>query len=1086
MVNRSRGATGTGGDKTGRGARMEVGRCYHNDKQRTNARRFLAVRGTDGRGGYLVQREGRFETEWVIDASGWSRIDCGTGTNLPPELRVAFDDFCEIGSSVKVWWEDDAYFYPGVVVAQTVAKIGELERKRVRVRYFDSFEEWVDCDSGGLFPVVRRIQPRLPGAYAASGDRNVHQRHETGAVGWRIGVAEPSSRVGGLEVGDHAAEYQYGFVTAAAPDGGLDARLDDGTERTISSAASVVWLWPPRENLDLSLRVNESGGAVTWRAIVWLREDGFEPAACEVTLASPVWDLSGRFVWARAKIEGRGEVRIDLAGSMVKWCGGSGFDGRHGAFEGSGGSQYDLHGEEHALVPFLGHSLGLPPGEGQLSVLLHRLVGMRVIITRLVSPGIRGTGGGGEYSIRFAFVASPERVVYDDGTGTSEKPPEVCRPASLLRDNSAYVDCLGRAGDLERTSSCLPQMLPVSCLGCQGLFLPSRGLILHEGRGFGPADFVGLAAERAGESRKSRSSLRAAWRDEIEVKTGSAKKGGESELGRVTIGRWLASYSVDVERSPYWPLVSDEAMENTSLAVSVSADVAAQSRGVRRPPLRQAADPIDGARVLREMLGRGVRGNRVLGPLLDDWVRENAREFALGVGQGKGFRKDQLEALEGHIKDVVRSARYLDKAQSNPERDPMFYTSCRLHNQAFEALCHLKEFLLLCDLQDRGGARVEAFKTFPETFRQTFPPDSALSSLLCLLSLVEAKAQCGLPLRNEQSAFEFHREGSLFQFFWSWSRGRLEDLAHPGTMNNGPPPEILTYDKVQGKRAKKFGSFKNAITLTKAKVGLKLAKRRRKSNTALILPGTPIPKQYLAEDDLTERAQQEDPNEGKSPAGSKKYKKVQRKFKHSRIPKDEDVRSKPVEAFAESREYVLGQIRSSLADRPVDLQRMERYMESQRHNYGIIPSRSPEQTDEFNSLMKYCRELLTRGASAKSTSLNWILKFFSQGHLVPGLNAGYKELEGLCTMELMEKFYKWLIWDHQQEKNEKPPQSFYKYKVGHPSSSRITDMLLTHLTPSPSRPTFHTFGPTFGVGPRESASPRSASSTKASRKRSTT
>ena len=349
-----------------------------------------------------------------------------------PELRVAFDDFCEIGSSVKVWWEDDAYFYPGVVVAQTVAKIGELERKRVRVRYFDSFEEWVDCDSGGgLFPVVRRIQPRLPGAYAASGDRNVHQRHETGAVGWRIGVAEPSSRVGGLEVGDHAAEYQYGFVTAAAPDGGLDARLDDGTERTISSAASVVWLWPPRENLDLSLRVNESGGAVTWRAIVWLREDGFEPAACEVTLASPVWDLSGRFVWARAKIEGRGEVRIDLAGSMVKWCGGSGFDGRHGAFEGSGGSQYDLHGEEHALVPFLGHSLGLPPGEGQLSVLLHRLVGMRVIITRLVSPGIRGTGGGGEYSIRFAFVASPERVVYDDGTGTSEKPPKVCRPASL-------------------------------------------------------------------------------------------------------------------------------------------------------------------------------------------------------------------------------------------------------------------------------------------------------------------------------------------------------------------------------------------------------------------------------------------------------------------------------------------------------------------------------------------------------------------------------------------------------------------------------------------------------------------------------
>ena len=165
---------------------------------------------------------------------------------------------------------------------------------------------------------------------------------------------------------------------------------------------------------------------------------------------------------------------------------------------------------------------------------------------------------------------------------------------------------------------------------------------------------------------------------------------------------------------------------------------------------------------------------------------------------------------------------------------------------------------------------------------------------------------------------------------------------------------------------------------------------------------------------------------------------------------------------------------------------MERYMESQRHNYGIIPSRAPEQTDEFNSLMKYCRELLTRGASAKSTSLNWILKFFSQGHLVPGLNAGYKELEGLCTMELMEKFYKWLIWDHQQEKNEKPPQSFYKYKVGHPSSSRITDMLLTHLTPSPSRPTFHTFGPTFGVGPRESASPRSASSTKASRKRSTT
>ena len=128
---------------------------------------------------------------------------------------------------------------------------------------------------------------------------------------------------------------------------------------------------------------------------------------------------------------------------------------------------------------------------------------------------------------------------------------------------------------------------------------------------------------------------------------GVSEEGRRERAWKGTIGRWLASYSVDVERSPYWPLVSDEAMENTSLAVSVSADVAAQSRGVRRPPLRQAADPIDGARVLREMLGRGVRGNRVLGPLLDDWVRENAREFALGVGQGKGFRKDQLEALRG-------------------------------------------------------------------------------------------------------------------------------------------------------------------------------------------------------------------------------------------------------------------------------------------------------------------------------------------------------------------------------------------------------------------------------------------------------
>ena len=40
-----------------------------------------------GRGGYLVQREGRFESEWTIDgmdaSSGQSQIDCGTGTDLP-------------------------------------------------------------------------------------------------------------------------------------------------------------------------------------------------------------------------------------------------------------------------------------------------------------------------------------------------------------------------------------------------------------------------------------------------------------------------------------------------------------------------------------------------------------------------------------------------------------------------------------------------------------------------------------------------------------------------------------------------------------------------------------------------------------------------------------------------------------------------------------------------------------------------------------------------------------------------------------------------------------------------------------------
>jgi hypothetical protein len=186
--------------------RLEVGRCYafrkksleprvdgeeEEEEERSvkNLIRCGLVRDySESDQAYLVELEGLTKLWIQTDTMQVVGLDRdGDGNEILP-TPVIFED-C-LGKHVKVWWEEDGCFYPGVVRdtreeeperddgaesnnAKSNASLGEEDKlvagekrplqKAVKIVYpYDSVEEWIPFHSRNLYWIHHQIEVGIP------------------------------------------------------------------------------------------------------------------------------------------------------------------------------------------------------------------------------------------------------------------------------------------------------------------------------------------------------------------------------------------------------------------------------------------------------------------------------------------------------------------------------------------------------------------------------------------------------------------------------------------------------------------------------------------------------------------------------------------------------------------------------------------------------------------------------------------------------------------------------------------------------------------------------------------------------------
>ena len=987
-------------------------------------------------GAYLARVEGSFESAWIKpedvsacdDSSSergaarakWSRIEAQS-TQADDYATYGENVFWFIGMHVKVWWPDDAYFYPGVVVSCGGTK--------VTVRYFDNFVEEIDFDSPCLFWVRETIQVNAPSSewHSRGSKRAEGMARDCGtcATGWRVGVKQSPSLATGSDpaAGAEEFQYEYGFVTKSwlSPASGasagdslemrLEIKLDDGTTCALSAPVSaetrctwpgylhklrdltsgtgvyfgsnspriksaflddkIVWIFPPLVNLDIMgcQRIESSlkQGARPITATVWDPRENFAATKVSIFFSELLKAANGGL--DVTKVEGyqeddQGNLRevlrdkVDLRQAMVKWSWkdlGVFMEGEGTKSGKSGGgeevrNQHKLHGRHHALVPFVGHAIHYQQGsEGETQQGLRRMVGMRVLVTEKGwGAGLSPSSSSQDYRIRSGIVlglAGSALEVVMDCAGARER--------VSLCDDSVYVDVLGRAGDLEATSACLPFLLPVSCQDKEGHFLTTRGLVLYRGYAMSPRDFVDLLPD----SMKL-DPVFFDWRGAIQINCNSSGS-------PPTLGKWLTSYRVDIARSVYWGLVSSANRNCFDDWMPPTGHGRRQGDASNPDPRSGSAleDSVERAHAnerrlqeLHHMMRTRLRSSdAVMDVLYSEWVHQNKPTlFRLSKGR---FVESEIASIDQKLEEVVSASKRLEAADT--KRDPSIYFVYLSYNRSYEALSCIREYILRTSAVPMDGK-------------------TALDLLVGVLKFARAKFELphSTEFRNKESVLCFERKGSVFHTFWVWAS------------NNMPLPNSTL----------RLPSETGAAKANPKAAGKQVGKRGAKAAAAE--PGK-------------ERKKRKYTPRGTGPPKPKRI--CKKKTLQDWLEKNEKT------LVRKDYETICQILRDSLVEKQVDRDRVLKYVDSQCQFFDCKPFSGKDYQTETTAMRSLYMDMIENGPSAKvsrpknlrarahqhltlslslwfsspqSTSMNWLIKFVVATHSTD-MTVGKKESWGL-------------------------------------------------------------------------------------------
>jgi hypothetical protein len=1040
---------------------------------------------------------------------------------------------------VKVWWEEDGCFYPGVVRdtreedperddgaesnnAKSNASLSEEDKlvagekrplqKAVKIVYpYDSVEEWIPFHSRNLYWIHHQIEvgiPRTCFSFAETGEeelklRRYYNKNKTAtatssALGWRVGING----------------CQYGYVTnttvvhspttddSSTKDVKLQILLDSGhlcskeTKMAHSSRLviqkrdankeqeqeqlplvdNILWFQPPQVNFDLFHQlqraqnmkedqnpndeetVTAGGGGgdpsdVSVQVTYWDPSDGFQPKLVRLSWRFSVFRLCFR-VMAQDRDEVKGEEllqylctpavsgldqgtkKLDLRESMIQWpvevfnnppehhqqqpSVEESEDESVVRKESSNLLQYYLFGSSFA---FAGHSI-----QSMAPRISHREkmpVGSRVLVTELVLDLPSSS-----FLCRSGIIMSNEidcspgwfDVLFDSSNGSSERVPlfgESESDKGTISKKKYYVDVLGRAGALECTSSCLPFMLPIVSGLLEGHFIPSRGLVLCKGYGMSPRDFVnlgggGASASETGSSNDSNKSALDAIKVKDCKKTVYHQVSGfdpiSGKQARVTLAYWLNIHKISFSKTVYWKLCS-QSKSGSSGPVNLALQeplVEAWKPGSR--PQAQEKDKADAGgdggdarnnallfgtntshqgmekkiqKLKCELFEEGIIEDSVLSLLFEEWVEANKAKFSFTACDrtltGDLNKVDQMYQqckLSGKKVNLRLGARKGSGLQ--------WYHL--LFKQAHEALDLIKDYLQnFAEVQtenlEDGRSKMVTFDQLANEYYQSI---DAIDLLTDLIRYAKTK-----PTRPSSLA-SFERKGSVFQYFFWFVQSIFKVLTIcTGRGNNG----WLEYLDVS-----------NDGTIS-GNQGSKVQRKRKR-------------KPAIAKTTKT-------PNGGMNRWNGSAL--AQQKQKEKRAKEKDERRTAEVQKYQKELDALMKLFSDHLSESPAELARIKKYIENQSHFFGLVPERLPLE-EEKRVLQHYYLKLMERGPSAKSTSINWLLRYFSNYKFTNDFD--YEEMRKLTPIAMILGFLNWVVEVHMP--TEKTPPSFFKYKAYFP------------------------------------------------------
>ena len=661
----------------------------------------------------------------------------GSSESSVAATHVTFEE-C-LGRKLKVWWEEDACFYKGVVASTLVSPDPQDPQGQVlemKITYEDHFEETLPFYSSSVQWINQCIQVSAPvketAAAAAGAESNVEQvlsrpspcldetveptRKSEGesktdysscAMGWRVGV-EDQNMSSALKNG--TLKYQYGFVESARTQSDdssgssscasgdvleLLIRLDSGSHCIYKGPDHVLpgrpkgegerkqkvvaWVYPPQMNFDF---FGNSTGKI-FQVVYWNPAASFTPTIIELTLKESDLEDSYSSCEMRYRTSANEDFskKMDLREAMIQWpshgivCKETELYSRYKYSiqqkDMLKKCQYYLFGLTFALVPFVGHSIAYPKGSEFHGLDMERLKGTRILSTTLYQL----QDGSIAFEIKCGILLDFSKDDYDllyDFSEEAEKVPlsryvhNNCPEGDKSLPSYPYLDVLGKAGDLESTSTCLPMMLPVMCGKEEGVFVASRGLIIYKGFGMSPSSFADMCSLGAKDY----------WRQAITV-VGKPPSTTTTTTSTLTLGQWLQDYKIDLSKTVYFALCHNN-KGVVNVGVKKMKTFLRSKKDEEEPYCGHTKELWD---VFEEVLGE----DKVRRSLFGEWINASGLQAKGRPSSGKITLDDAL------VQMFVKLHSKINSVPLCRGKEPCWVN--RLLQQEYKALCLIREYL---------------------------------------------------------------------------------------------------------------------------------------------------------------------------------------------------------------------------------------------------------------------------------------------------------------------------------------------------------------------------------------------------------